>query len=62
MRDLSRWVAGLKNPDGDSVPLHVTRFFPQFHMRDKKATDVDAVRRLADIARENLRYVYIGNC
>ena len=62
MRELSLWVSRLKNPDGESIPLHVTRFFPQFHMRDRRATDVRRIYRLAEIARENLDYVYTGNC
>jgi pyruvate formate lyase activating enzyme len=62
MRELSRWVARLKNPDGDDVPVHISRFFPRFHMRDRDATDVRTVYRLAEIARESLRYVYTGNC
>lgn len=62
MRELSRWVSGLKNPDGDEVPLHISRFFPRFHMTDRKATEVKKVYRLAETARENLKYVYTGNC
>ena len=62
MRELSRWAGQLKNPDGEGVPLHITRFFPRFHMRDREATDVRKVYRLAEIARENLEYVYTGNC
>ena len=62
MRELSRWVSLLRNPDGEEVPLHITRFFPRFHMTDRKATDVKNVYRLAETARENLRYVYTGNC
>ncbi len=62
MRGLSRWVAGLRNPNGDEVPLHVSRFFPRFHMRDRQATPVRTVFRLAEIARESLKYVYTGNC
>ena len=62
MRELSEWVSGLKKPDGEDVPLHISRFFPRFHMRDRGATDVKTVYRLADIARERLRYVYTGNC
>ena len=62
MRALSRWVSGLKNPDGEGVPLHVTRFFPRFRMRDRSATEVEKVYRLAEIARESLEYVYTGNC
>ena len=62
MRQLSRWVGSLKNPDGEGVPLHITRFFPGFHMNDRAATDVQVVYHLADVARENVKYVYVGNC
>ena len=60
MRELTSWVASL--PDGADIPLHVSRFFPQFHMQDRAATDLSQVYRLADIAREKLKYVYTGNC
>ena len=62
MRELSRWVSRLKNPDGSGVPLHITRFFPRFHMLDRAATEIRTVNRLADVAREVLQYVYTGNC
>ena len=47
MRELSRWVSRLKNPDGSGVPLHISLFFPRFHMTDRRATDVGLVYRLA---------------
>ncbi|MCR5694863.1 MAG: AmmeMemoRadiSam system radical SAM enzyme [Clostridia bacterium] len=62
MRALSGWVSGLNNPDGESVPLHVSRFFPRFRMTDREATSIRTVYRLADIAKESLKYVYTGNC
>ena len=66
MRALSGWVAGLKGADGRAVggdiPLHISRFFPRFHMTDRPPTEVRRVYRLADVARERLRYVYPGNC
>jgi pyruvate formate lyase activating enzyme len=62
MRQLSAWVGGLKNPDGEGVPLHISRFFPRFNMTDRSATDVRLIYRLARIARENVEYVYTGNC
>ena len=31
-------------------------------MTDRGATDPNLVYRLADTARENLKYVYTGNC
>ena len=62
MRELSLWVSRLRNPDGESVPLHISRFFPRFRMTDRPATGVKTVYRLAEIAREHLPYVYTGNC
>ncbi len=66
MRELSAWVASLKdkkrNTIGTEIPLHVSRFFPRFNMLDRPATEVSKVYRLAEIARENLRFVYTGNC
>jgi len=62
MRDISDWISLLKEPSGESVPLHISRFFPRFQMTDRKATDVKKIYRLADVAREKLDYVYTGNC
>ena len=62
MRALSAWVSGLTEPDGESVPLHISRFFPRFHMTDRRPTNVRLIYHLADIARKRLQYVYTGNC
>ncbi|MBR6960138.1 MAG: AmmeMemoRadiSam system radical SAM enzyme [Clostridiales bacterium] len=58
LRELSAWIAGLD----DNIPLHVTRFYPRYKMTDRGPTEVERVYRLADIAREKLRFVYTGNC
>ena len=66
MRELSAWISGLKDSSGkvigDQVPLHISRFFPRFRMTDRPPTEVRKVYRLAEVARENLKYVYAGNC
>lgn len=66
MRRMTSWIAGLTDGEGrvigTEIPLHISRFFPRFHMTDRKATDVRLVYRLADVARERLKYVYTGNC
>ena len=66
MRALTAWVAGLRDAEGQvvgpGIPLHVSRFFPRFHMTDRSAADVRLVYRLAEVARERLEYVYTGNC
>lgn len=62
MRELTSWVSGLQGKvPGKEIPLHVTRFFPRFHVTDRGPTPVQTVLRLADVAREKLDYVYTGN-
>lgn len=58
MRRITQWLASVNQ----EIPLHISRFFPRYHMLDRKATNPAAVFRLADVARESLQYVYTGNC
>ena len=58
IREMTEWIAGLD----EEIPLHISRFFPRFNMTDRDATDVGLIYRLADVARERLKYVYTGNC
>ena len=60
MRAETEWIRGLKYGNGADIPLHISRYFPRYKLRTP-ATDVRAVLRLADVARENLTYVYTGN-
>ena len=66
MRALTEWVSGLEDAAGRAIgrgiPLHISRFFPRFHMTDRPATEIAKVYRLADVAREKLDYVFTGNC
>ncbi len=72
MEELSSWIAGLspapeyytdssESVTGADIPLHVTRFFPCFHMTDRGPTEVSTVIRLAEKAHQNLHYVFKGN-
>ena len=58
MDELSSWIASLDK----NIPLHISRFFPRFHMTDKEATPVDTIYHLKSIAEKHLTYVYTGNC
>jgi len=57
IKALSGWIAGIER----SIPLHITRFFPQRKMSDCMPTDIDLLGRLFDTAKKNLDYVFIGN-
>ena len=51
---LAQWPASV-NPD---LPLHLSRFFPQYQMQNRPPTSVKRVYRLAEEARNWLAYVY----
>lgn len=57
MEEEARWIADLS----PGIPLHITRFFPQYHMSDRNPTDVKQLSRLAETARRYLTHVYVGN-
>lgn len=61
MRNLSAWISDLEKRCGKKIPLHVTRFFPCFHMPDKEPTPISKIMSLVDVARENLNFVFPGN-
>lgn len=56
--DLSLWISDLDS----EIPLHISRFFPRFHMTDRDATSVEKIYRLKEVAKRHLKYVYTGNC
>ena len=66
MRELSGWIAGLRDvyggKPGRDIPLHISRFFPRYRMTDRPATEVGKVYELVETAREHLRFVHPGNC
>ena len=59
IKALCRWV--VENM-GKDTPLHFSRFFPQYRLRNLPPTPSETLSRARDIARsEGLYYVYIGN-
>jgi pyruvate formate lyase activating enzyme len=59
IRDLSKWIRKELGPD---VPIHFSRFYPTYLMKNLPPTPVDTLDRLRGIAlSEGLRFVYVGN-
>ena len=56
--DLAAWLASVDS----QIVLHISRFFPNWRMRDRGPTPVSRVYELADVARQHLCHVYTGNC
>ena len=59
LRDIAGFIAGEL---GVEVPWHVSRFHPDYKMRDRGPTTASVLQRAYDLGREaGLRYVYVGN-
>ena len=59
LRGLAAWI---KMNLGTDVPLHFTRYHPEYLMRDVPETPVNTLERAKAIAdAEGLHHVYIGN-
>lgn len=56
IREQARWIAGL-NPE---IPFHLSRYFPNYKL-NKPATLETTLIQSYEIAREYLKFVYIGN-
>jgi pyruvate formate lyase activating enzyme len=59
MRTLARWLCETAGPD---VPLHFSRFFPQYRLQNLPPTPVERLQQARELAlAAGLHYVYIGN-
>jgi pyruvate formate lyase activating enzyme len=59
LRALSQWVAQELSPD---VPLHFSRFHPQYKLTNLPPTSVERIEKAREIAiEEGIRFVYVGN-
>lgn len=60
--ELTRLCKWLYDELGAEVPIHFTRFYPQYRMTDLPPTPVATLQRARTIARSaGLQYVYTGN-
>lgn len=56
IKKLIDWVAGLN----DLIPVHFSRYFPSYKS-NRPPTPISTLKRAFDIAKEKLKYVYVGN-
>ena len=59
LRELADWVAGEVGPD---VPVHFTRFHPDYQLQNLPPTPVATLERAREIAmKKGIRFAYVGN-
>lgn len=54
---IAGWLAGLDR----AIPLHLSRYFPNYRMTEPPATPLASMQAAYAIAREHLDFVYLGN-
>lgn len=58
-REMGKWLMGEVGPD---VPVHFTRFHPQYKLTNLPATPVSTLERARDILMDaGMNFVYVGN-
>jgi len=57
IEQLASWLGGINT----EIPLHLSRFFPNYKMKDINSTPRETLEKLKEIAQRHLKYVYIGN-
>jgi pyruvate formate lyase activating enzyme len=59
LKEMSKWIAGELGPD---VPVHFTRFHPDYRLQNLPPTPVETLERARAIAMDQgLHYAYVGN-
>jgi len=55
-------IAGFLSETGKDIPWHISRFHPDYKLREPPQTPVETLLRAAEIGKKaGLKYVYLGN-
>ncbi len=58
IKEFTAWVSGINK----RIPVHFSRFHPDYKMLDKAVTPVKTIEKAVEIAKESgIEYVYVGN-
>jgi len=62
MNTVRKMCAWIKNELGEGTPLHFSRFWPMYKLKNLPPTPVSTLEKAREVAlKEGLHYVYIGN-
>ncbi|MCX7708667.1 MAG: AmmeMemoRadiSam system radical SAM enzyme [Clostridia bacterium] len=55
--EMTQWIASISK----DIPLHLSRFFPNYKMQDRPPTPKETLVKAREAALKHLNYVYLGN-
>jgi pyruvate formate lyase activating enzyme len=61
MKIFEKMCAWIEKELGRDVPLHISRFHPDYKVQNIKATSIESLKQAQAIAQKHLDYVYVGN-
>ena len=60
-REIEKMCRWIKENLSEKTPLHFSRFFPMYQMKDIPITPIETLEMAKQIGDKYLKYVYIGN-
>ena len=57
VEDIAKWLSQIDQ----TIPYHLSRFFPRYRYSDRESTQSETMHRLRDVAERYLENVFIGN-
>ena len=57
IENMCKWLSSIST----DIPLHLSRFFPNYKMQDKPPTPRHILEEAYNKAHEFMKYVYLGN-
>jgi pyruvate formate lyase activating enzyme len=62
MEEITNFCSWVVDKLGMDIPIHFSRFHPDYEMIDKPPTSMELLKRIYDVAKDQgIRYPYLGN-
>ena len=61
IREGKSGFCGARENIGTDTPLHFSRYFPHYKMRNTSITPIETLEQAYEIAKKKLKHVYLGN-
>jgi pyruvate formate lyase activating enzyme len=62
LEEISEFCSWVVDELGEDIPIHFSRFHPDYHLMDKPPTSIESLKKIYDTAKKlGVRYPYLGN-
>ncbi len=61
INEIKKMINWISEELGKDVPLHFSKFHPDYKMKYKESTNIEILNKAEEVAKQQLDYVYVGN-